>query len=399
MGSGREGRVTSWGALGLLSPRVRRGVALSWSALFVLSLLLQYFSFALASPVVAVHDEGLFELDGNAASTAAPGDDWDKVNDHTSSADSTKFIVDPVDSATDDTFTGGSTKDDIDTTSWLWKKAKASQAKNDITHAFAAAYTSKTGATAGDSIIYFGMNKFDASGDNFVGFWFLKGAVAPTGTGAAPGSHFSGAHHVGDILVLADYTNGGDVSTFSVFRWVASGGNAGTHFHTVATGVPCTGGPATDDACGATNTDTESAPWTFKDKSGETNFLAGEFFEGGINLSTLGLDQGCFTSFIAETRASQAVDATLSDFAQGTFSFCVGATIATQVEQDGQSLGSVGGIETGDSVTDTATLTGPKGEVTGTVDFSVCFSASAPPDCTTGGNAVGGTKTLSGGKA
>ena len=91
--------MTSWGALGLLSPRVRRGVALSWSALFVLSLLLQYFSFALASPVVAVHDEGLFELDGNAASTAAPGDDWDKVNDHTSSADSTKFIVDPVDSA------------------------------------------------------------------------------------------------------------------------------------------------------------------------------------------------------------------------------------------------------------------------------------------------------------
>src|SRR3954470_11707036 len=137
MGSVREGRMTSWGALGLLSPRVRRGVALSWSALFVLSLLLQYFSFALASPVVAVHDEGLFELDGNAVSEAAPGDDWDKVKAATSSADSTKFIADPVDSATDDTFTGGSTKDDIDTTSWLWKKAKASQAKNDITHAFA----------------------------------------------------------------------------------------------------------------------------------------------------------------------------------------------------------------------------------------------------------------------
>src|SRR5205085_5831730 len=164
-----------------------------------------------------------------------------------------------------DSFTGGSTKDDIDTTSWLWKQAKASQAKNDITNAFAAAYTAPSGTNAGDSIVYFGMNKYDASGDNFVGFWFLQGSVAPTGSGAAPGSPFSGAHHVGDILVLADYTNGGDVSTFSVYSWVASGGNAGTHLQTVATGVPCTGAPAFDDACGATNTNTETSPWPFTD--------------------------------------------------------------------------------------------------------------------------------------
>ena len=392
--------MTSWGALGLVSRRVRRGVALSWSALFVLSLLLQYFSFALASPVGAVHDEGLFELDGNAvASSGTPGDDWNLVKSGGSSAESTKFIVDPVNSDADDSFTGGSTKDDIDIPSWLWKKAKASQAKNDITHAFAAGYTGTTGDTAGHTIIYFGLNKFDASGDNFVGFWFLQGAVAPTGSGAAPGSHFSGAHRAGDILVLADYTNGGDVSTFSVYQWVASGGNAGTHLHTVATGVPCTGAPATDDACGSTNTDTESAPWDFKDKSGSTDFLPGEFFEGGIDLTALHLDDGCFTSFIAETRASQSVDATLSDFASGTFSFCVAPTIATQVEQGGTSLGSVGGIDTGESVTDTATLTGTKGTVTGTVDFSVCFSATAAPDCSTGGTAVGGAKTLSGGKA
>ena len=70
------------------------------------------------------------------------------------------------------------------------------------------------------------MNKFDASGDNFVGFWFLQGQVGPTGSGNPPGSPFSGAHTVGDILVLADYTNGGDVSTFSVYKWVASGGDA-----------------------------------------------------------------------------------------------------------------------------------------------------------------------------
>src|SRR5436305_9601822 len=113
MGSVREGRMTSWGALGLLSPRKRRGLALSWSALFVLSLLLQYFSFALASPVGAVHADGLFELDGNAVNDAAiAGNDWDQVKAGTSAADATKFITDAVNSASDDSFTGGSTKDD-----------------------------------------------------------------------------------------------------------------------------------------------------------------------------------------------------------------------------------------------------------------------------------------------
>ena len=47
-----------------------------WVALFVLSLLMQYASFAAAPPALAAHNEGLFELDGNAEASAAPGDDW-----------------------------------------------------------------------------------------------------------------------------------------------------------------------------------------------------------------------------------------------------------------------------------------------------------------------------------
>ena len=389
--------MTPRGALGLASPRTRRGFALTWTGLFILSLLLQYASFALAPAALAVHDENLFELDGNAVNQAAAGNDWDQVFAGTSAADATKFVPDAVNSG-DDIFTGGSSKDDHNTTDWLWKTGGV-QDKNDITHAFAAAYTATSPDTAGDTIVYFGMSKFDASGDNFVGFWFLQGQVGPTGSGNAPGSPFSGAHTVGDILVLADYTNGGDVSTFNVFKWVASGGDAATHLKVVASGVPCTGAPATDDACGATNTDTESAPWAFTDKSGGHDFLAGELFEGGINLTALGLDSGCFTSFIAETRSSQSVDATLSDFAGGTFSFCKPPTIATQVKQGDQSLGSGGTINKGESVQDTATLTGTKGTVAGSVVFSVCFNAASAPDCSSGGTKVGATKTLSGGSA
>jgi uncharacterized repeat protein (TIGR01451 family) len=51
-------------------------------------------------------------------------------------------------------------------------------------------------------------------------------------------------------------------------------------------------------------------------------------------------------------------------------------------------------------VTDTATLSGPNGPVTGTVKFFVCGPAASNPDCTSGGVQVGaGPVTISGGQA
>ncbi len=50
-------------------------------------------------------------------------------------------------------------------------------------------------------------------------------------------------------------------------------------------------------------------------------------------------------------------------------------------------------------MTDVATLTGDAGTVTGSVKFYVCFDADAYPDCSTGGDQVGGSETLSGGEA
>jgi len=56
-------------------------------------------------------------------------------------------------------------------------------------------------------------------------------------------------------------------------------------------------------------------------------------------------------------------------------------TIVTQV--------SASSISPGDSVTDTATLTGANGVPLGTVTFFECGPTATPPDCTTGGNQVG----------
>jgi uncharacterized repeat protein (TIGR01451 family) len=375
-----------------MSDRTRRGITLSWLVLFVLSILLQAGNLTNPQSTLAVHDEDLFELDGNALTTAS--DDWDEVFNGTSEADSTRFIVDPVDDNNDETFTGGETKDDQPIGDWLWKHFKASQAKNDITHAFAAAYT-KTIDGSAHSIIYFGLNKYEADGDNFVGFWFVQDQVGLTGDGNAPGSPFVGEHVVGDILVLADYTNGGALASFSIFRWVGSGGdaNAAGTLDTVASGVPCTGG-AGDVACGATNGANEVSPWPYTardaDLPGEANtFLPGTLFEGGIDLTALDIDEGCFSTFIAETRASQSVDATLSDFAMGSFSFCEQPTLTTQVSGTSITIGS-------GSVTDTAHLSGSKGPVTGTVDFFMCGPTGAPAECTTGGVDAGHDKVVNG---
>jgi hypothetical protein len=165
-----------------MSARTRRMLTVSWSAFFVLSLVLQYFAFAIASPVAAQVGNNLFELDGNAVdnSGAALPDDWDKVRAGTSAADDTRFITDGFD-AGDDIFTGGSTKDDHNLSSWLWKVGSV-QDKDDIENAFAAAYTA-----GGNTYAYFGLDRYQTSGDATAGFWFFKNAIAKTGDGSGNG--------------------------------------------------------------------------------------------------------------------------------------------------------------------------------------------------------------------
>ena len=127
----------SRGALGLASPRTRRGLAVTWAVLFTLSLLLQYATFAFAPAALAVHDEGLFELDGNTVNDGSvAGDDWDSHPGATGNA----FIFknDPLSQTTDDIFTGGGSKDQQPISAWAWKTGSVPD-KDNIENAFAAA--------------------------------------------------------------------------------------------------------------------------------------------------------------------------------------------------------------------------------------------------------------------
>ncbi|MFY9586642.1 MAG: hypothetical protein WAT66_04210 [Actinomycetota bacterium] len=276
-------------------------------AAFVVVLLTFFF---VAPVALAVHDDGIFELDGDATASADPGADWNALGpDVIASA----FVNDNTD-PTDKTYLHtGASKDIDDFDDWVPTTTDEAPDKDEIMDAFAAGYNNADG----DLIIYFGLDRFDASGDAQVGFWFAQNHVSISGGSVV------GEHEVGDILVLSDFVNGGVVPEVRVFTWVGSGGSDGSIDEVTTSGsADCNTAPANDKRCAIVNAGTVNAPWDFIDKSGSEDFLAGEFYEGGINLTDLGIDQGCITTFIAETRTSQSTDARLKDVAMGNFPLC-----------------------------------------------------------------------------
>ena len=285
---------------------------------------------------------GTFELDANVTTgvlgttgSTTTSHDWDQVfaggpeatNSAISGAVASAFVTDKVNSNTDDIFTGGGSKDTqgIQQGRWLFTDSKP-QAKNDITNAYAAAYVDPSNDHL---MLYVGLDRFDNSGDATVGFWFFGNKIGQNPSVTTNGGHpFIGTHADGDILLVSDFTQGGSTSTIKVFRWV---GNDATGSLQAVAEVP-------NSTFAIVNGGPISTPWSYTNKSGQNQPAAGEFFEGGVDLTALGL-HGCFTSFMAETRSSQSPTATLSDFVLGDFPLCsieagVGSTGLSKVGDD-----------------------------------------------------------------
>ncbi len=270
----------------------------------------------------ATNIKSLFELDGNAVVDAggAP-DDWANVllppsGDNGSIANS-GVIVDPKGETI---YATGASKDDLDNDGWRHSTGSVPD-KDEITNAYAAAYS----GTGGELILYFGADRFATNGNANLGFWFFQNDVAP-----APDGTFSGTPHtVGDLLILSTFTNGGVVPFIQIYEWVGSGGDTNGTLDLVGNGADCSTASATATACATVNGTNQTSPWPYTPKTGAANiFKPGAFFEGGVNVSDLfGAQLPCFSSFIAETRSSQSVDATLKDFTGGNFPLC-GANIS-----------------------------------------------------------------------
>lgn len=422
-----------------------------------------------ASSVLAVHNEGVFELEGNAvagntgvgtgADPANPqasntgGEDWAAVYAGTDSAAATSFVEDL-------TLTGGlagagdsilsqDTKDIQAISAWTWKQTASTSAqdKADIEHAYAAQYVkAKTAEQCGSipsftgdcELLYFGADRYSNSGDTVMGFWFFKQEILRVGPDGQGNGTFTGNHSArtaterGDILLVSDFRSGGKAPQIQVYEWVTSGGSASTNLDLIAGGTSpasCTQAPgekpndppvppvaANDNFCATANQFIVTSPWKYDAKSNSggtsgnggatTKFGVATFMEGGINLTALGFGDTCFSSFMAETRASHSVTSTLSDFALGGFGACTSGLTTTPANGSGTNLTDsdvppnglpdiqIGAGSAGVNVTDNASLT-ITGISTwsGTVSFFICGPITSGT-CATGG-VTAGTKNVS----
>jgi hypothetical protein len=402
-----------------------------WTFLWCLVVALGVGAFAI-SGAQAVHETGAFELDGNAVSANAPAplgpaDDWDRVchqvtgnaacgtTSNTTGATAVAWTGDCPQGSSGfgcgdlnaTIFTGGGSKDPQDINQWAWKDgAGGLPDKDNLIHSFAARYSLTPTLPAGTcpngtggpnqppfdptkkcEVLFFGSDRYDNSGDAQQGFWFFQSKVGLGTNSVGGGTGFTGLHKAGDLLVISDFSNGGGTSTITVYKWdptclkgatkPAAGdcGDINLRLLQTSDAAKCATGLAQNDAfCGIVNPGPglTTTPWTtdYTDKSGNHNYLNGEFYEGGVNLSALGLGGECFSTVGSETRSSTSTTATLKDFILESFAPC-GATMNTTPHGAGEIGGGGTKIISDDATINVSGIASPPAP-TGNVLFYLC---------------------------
>src|SRR2546426_3915289 len=189
---------------------------------------------------------------------------------------------------------------------------------------------------------------------------------------------FTGAHTVGDLLVVGEFSTGGSVTTLSVIEWTGTGPcatPAGPNLCLLTTpgNADCTLASPSDNICARVNVASQSpitTPWTTQDKTSGANLLAtAEFFEVGLDITNLlPSSSGCFNKFLFDTRTSPSTTATLKDYAEGILATCPTAGISTTASPTPIALGG--------SSSDTATVT--LTNAAGIVIVNVVFKSNVP---------------------
>ena len=325
-------------------------------------------------------------------------------------------------------FTGGGSKDPIDINQWAWKDNTGGLPdKDNLLHGFAARYSipssttcpgtggDTTGATTCE-MLYFGNDRYDNSGDAQQGFWFFQNKIGLGTNSVGGGSGFTSSgvtefHRLGDVLLISDFSNGGTTSTITAYTWdpgclktdipksgpiaAVSCGDANLRFQASSTTANCAApdnvDPAVTGFCGIVDpADGTVSPWSFVDKTTvggahpANTYLQGEFYEGGVNLSSLNLGGECFASIASETRSSQSTTAVLKDFVLGDFGDCDAHFSTTASPHTATQIPANGLL----AVSDSASLT-VSGTSTwsGKIDFYLCGPGATT--CDSSGTHIG----------
>ncbi|TBW27364.1 hypothetical protein [Gramella sp. KN1008] len=244
-------------------------------------------------------------LDGNCFVEGADGYDWDSVYDNNLPAGSisTGILFDDQAQGPDNIFTGGSTKDHLPLSGWQWKIGQSSDKTN----------IQQAGAVLIDGVIYFFGNRFSDDGATNIGFWFFQDEVqALNGT-------FTGEHMDGDVLVVAEITNGGNVGNIAAYVWRGPGAGNVPNSTKSMEKVADVNDPNILQAI--VNVFDELTPFPHQTKGIEPPDTQPPvtFFEGFLNLADLELASTCFSSFLVETRSSFSLTSILEDFVLGEF--------------------------------------------------------------------------------
>lgn len=293
---------------------------LGWSLLAVLAIA--------RTPAVAVHDTGVFELDGNAAATGV--DDFNTIYGGPGLSFDHAFVNDA--SNPDTTFHAGTNDDRDGLNEWHCITSSNPLDRRDLRHAYTAAYM-----VNGDLHLFFGADRGANSGAAWFGLWLFQ---QPVQCDSVSGNFF-GRKIDGDLFIVSSFDESGAVLSIKVYRWTdpdgapESGdeflGNGVTSGTALASGVDCTlpnphsGSP---DICGAINTATTSVDW-------EGSALAQKrYFEGGVNLSALFRTSAfshpvCYSTFLAETRGSATLAGQPFDYATGDVDTCASLMVNT----------------------------------------------------------------------
>jgi hypothetical protein len=330
---------------------------------------------ASADPSAAAVVSGL-ELDGNVVDDAAAPPDWaslftaggqtdpytpvpTKVSSLPTGFVTATFFRDftPGSTADSSTYATGS-KDTLDITpGWQCKKSNNVTDKGDIQNTYMAAYR----GSDGHQIIYAALEKNAPNGNNNMAVWLLKDGTVNCTAGSG-NTAFTGVHQDGDVLLVAAFLNGGSNPVINAYQW--DSGALGTT--ALASGGKC-GTTGSENLCAITNDANVTTPWITSDKVLGTGNTLGtdQFYEMGADLTALHLNE-CFANYIANTRSSQELGATLYDFAGGHAATCGDLVVDKYIDANMN-----GSRDTGSGATDVITgtpvsswsflVTGPNG--------------------------------------
>jgi hypothetical protein len=286
-------------------------------------------------PVIAsaVHNTNLFELgdgtemDGTADiedDTNSDAPDWEVVftevppdsgnwvyNPSAGGLDAI-FIADGLDerNSSDDTAFIGSNKNNDPITSWQWGTTSINS-KSDLSNVYAFGARNANE----DLILYFGLERIDPGGDSHLDIEINQQPITledPSG--------FVGQRMENDLLLVMDFTNGGDLAQFEIMIW----DGVSWQPHGEFSGEGCNSG---DTACAFSNgADIDGGPWENYGSKGKVvqDLARNAFTEMGINLTALSPDfsSSCNLQIQAKSRTSDSFNSDLKDFALGNLFLC-----------------------------------------------------------------------------